>query len=363
MVELSISKIVCDFAVLVVCAIPLLIFHEFVTPYKRGFYCDDESIRYPYRGSTVSRQMLIVVGILIPCALIIATEVFRAVLWEKKCVHQFKAYRCRQYNVHRLIVRLYVFIGYFFLGICFNQLLCDIAKYTIGRQRPHFMEVCKPNIGYNNCANDHKYITDYVCTGENKYWIHESQLSFYSGHSAFSFFAAWYTTFYLQARLYKPLYSRLVVPVIQFALFFGAFYVAYTRISKPAYTSLYTADWSSLDYKHHWSDVLVGSIVGSATGIIVALYVAELFDKREIPVKEIDENVCQFGLMEKQIVEAEEGKIGVTDRPVTAIRQIRANDPRGPSMIGTGSATDRPGTSNNMSTTPLLYPSGETASH
>ena len=70
-------------------------------------------------------------------------------------------------------------------------------------------------------------------------------------------------------------------------------------------------------------------------------------------MKEVEENnVCQFGLMEKQIVEAEEGKIGVTDRPVTAIRQIRTDDSRGPSMIGTGSATDRPGTSNNMQVSP-----------
>jgi phosphatidate phosphatase len=47
-----------------------LVFHEWVTPYKRGFYCDDESLRYPYQKSTVSRQLLIVVGILIPTILV-----------------------------------------------------------------------------------------------------------------------------------------------------------------------------------------------------------------------------------------------------------------------------------------------------
>uniref|UniRef100_A0A1I7WJC4 Secreted protein n=1 Tax=Heterorhabditis bacteriophora TaxID=37862 RepID=A0A1I7WJC4_HETBA len=52
-------------------SVPLLIFHEFVTPYKRGFYCDDESIRYPFRNSTVSRQALIVVGLIIPTALFV----------------------------------------------------------------------------------------------------------------------------------------------------------------------------------------------------------------------------------------------------------------------------------------------------
>ncbi|KAI1705103.1 PAP2 superfamily domain-containing protein [Ditylenchus destructor] len=269
--EISVSRILCDFTVLCITAIPLLIFHEFVTPYKRGFYCDDESIRYPFRKSTVSRQMLIVVGILIPTLLILMTEVLRTLRWEKRFADEFGTYRCRRYNVHRLIVRLYVFIGYFFLGVCFNQLMVDIGKYTIGRHRPHFLDVCKPDPGYFNCPNNHLYITNYTCTetsNKSRYLIHEAQLSFYSGHSAFSFYAAWYTTFYLQARLFRPLYSRLVLPVLQFALFGGAAYVAYTRVS---------------DYKHHWSDVLVGAIMGSAIGIINALFIAEVFERREIP--------------------------------------------------------------------------------
>lgn len=68
-------------------------FHEFVPPYRRGFYCDDESIRYPFRTSTVSRQMLIVIGLLIPILLILATELFRTLAWEKKCEQEFKTYQ------------------------------------------------------------------------------------------------------------------------------------------------------------------------------------------------------------------------------------------------------------------------------
>uniref|UniRef100_A0A915Q364 Phosphatidic acid phosphatase type 2/haloperoxidase domain-containing protein n=1 Tax=Setaria digitata TaxID=48799 RepID=A0A915Q364_9BILA len=314
MSELSLSKISADFTILAVCAVPLLIFHIWVEPYKRGFYCDDESIRYPYRPSTVSRQMLIVIGLVIPTILIIATETFRTLAWERKCREEFKHYKCRRYTVPRLIVRLYVFVGYFLVGVIFNQLMVDIAKYTIGRHRPHFIEICKPKhmenrlvtivgsnsnrtitirrvysqssprvaMGFETCpVNSHKYITDFECTGTDKYLIHESMLSFYSGHSAFSFYAAWYTALYLQARLYRPLFSRLLLPVIQFALFGGAAFVAYTRVS---------------NYKHHWSDVLVGSIFGSAIGIIVALFIAEVFSRREIPP--CDAHYCnrEFGL-------------------------------------------------------------------
>ncbi|XGW07571.1 hypothetical protein V3C99_010606 [Haemonchus contortus] len=277
---IRVSRVICDFLILSCCAIPLLIFHVWVQPYKRGFYCDDETIRYPYRSSTVSRQMLIVIGLLVPTLLIIATEIFRTMAWERKCESQFKTYHLKQYSVHRLVVRLYCFIGYFFLGVCFNQLMVDIAKYTIGRQRPHFMDVCRPNVGYETCTNPDLYITNFTCTGGDEKLIHESQLSFYSGHSAFSFYGAWFTSLYLQARLYRPLFSRLLLPVIQFSLFGGASYVALTRVS---------------DYKHHWSDVLVGAIIGSAIGIFVALYVAEVFKRREIPACILGSN--EFGLI------------------------------------------------------------------
>lgn len=282
MIELKVSRIAADFVILVCCAIPLLIFHKWVEPYRRGFYCDDESIRYPYRPSTVTRHMLVFIGLLIPTILIVLTETFRAQIWERKCKDEFQHYRCRRYVIPRLVVRLYVFVGYFLLGVIFNQLMVDIAKYTIGRHRPHFMAICKPK-GFETCpTNSHEYVTAFECTGTDKYLIHESMLSFYSGHSAFSFYAAWYIVLYLQARLYRPLISRILLPVIQFALFGGAAFVAYTRVS---------------DYKHHWSDVLVGSLFGSIIGITVALFIAEVFSRREIPLCDLHYCKRQFGLV------------------------------------------------------------------
>ncbi|MFH4980656.1 hypothetical protein AB6A40_007365 [Gnathostoma spinigerum] len=282
MVELSVSRIIADFVILTLISVPLLIFQEFVKPYKRGFYCDDESIRYPYRNSTVTRHMLIVIGLLIPTLIIVLTEAFRTKVWDRKCQSVLQSYRVRQRYVHRFVVRLYVFLGYFMLGVVFNQLMVDIAKYTIGRQRPHFINVCLPKGYVNNCPPGHKYITDFECEGKDEYLKQESMLSFYSGHSAFSFYAAWYTSLYLQARLYRPVVSRLLLPVIQFSLFGGATFVAYTRVS---------------DYKHHWSDVLVGAFMGSIIGIFTAVYVAEVFKRREIPPCE-DVYLCS-GLIHK----------------------------------------------------------------
>lgn len=48
--------------------------------------------------------------------------------------------------------KLFPFIGScyttlipFFFGAAVTQLTTDIAKYSVGRLRPHFLTVCKPN--------------------------------------------------------------------------------------------------------------------------------------------------------------------------------------------------------------------------
>jgi phosphatidate phosphatase len=268
MVRLSTGRIACDLAAVVIFIVPLIVIDQVVVPYRRGFYCDDETIRYPHKPQSVGGGGLIVAGLVIPICLIIIAEVFRVLVWEKDEPHQtYKLADC-DWNVHRLIVRLYIFVGYFFVGVCFNQLLVGIAKNTIGRKRPHFIDVCRPDVGYEYCPGIHEYILDYKCLGPNLKLIHESKLSFYSGHASLCFYAAWYLALYLQARIYRPLVSQLILPIIQILLFGGAGYVALTRIS---------------DYEHHWSDVLAGAVMGSIIGIANAVIFADVFERREIP--------------------------------------------------------------------------------
>jgi hypothetical protein len=69
----------------------------------------------------------------------------------------------------------------------------------------------------------------------------------------------------LQARIYRVLVSELVLPAIQFSLFGGAAFVAYTRVG---WICISLKDIQVSNYKHHWSDVLVGALIGSAIGII-----------------------------------------------------------------------------------------------
>jgi len=47
--------------------LPTVVF-EFghIRPFQRGFFCDDDSIKYPYKENTVSWEAVGVVGILTP---------------------------------------------------------------------------------------------------------------------------------------------------------------------------------------------------------------------------------------------------------------------------------------------------------
>lgn len=255
-------RILLDICIVFLVGLPVIIFALAVTPYQRGFYCDDDTIRYPYKDSTVENIVLYIFGIGIPIITILIVEAYRTYVFEPRqlnckaepsvCV---RGKPCSIYPT-----RLYYYIGYFLFGAALCQTLTDIAKYTIGRLRPHFIDRCDPDWSKISCAN-HTYVENAHCRGSD-WFIREARLSFPSGHSSFGFYSMMYTVYYLQAQLGWPVASRLVKHVIQFALICIAFGTALSRIS---------------DYKHHWSDVLSGSILGVAVSTIVAVYIAGLF--------------------------------------------------------------------------------------
>lgn len=44
----------------------ILVFYLWGQPYKRGFFCDDESLKHPFKDSTVTNVMLYIGGIGLP---------------------------------------------------------------------------------------------------------------------------------------------------------------------------------------------------------------------------------------------------------------------------------------------------------
>ncbi|KAG8176434.1 hypothetical protein JTE90_026652 [Oedothorax gibbosus] len=258
----TIVKIGLDLIILLTVGIPVLSYHLFGDPYKRGFNCDDDSIRYPYRDSTISNKVLYVVGVFLPVTVITITEFVNEAGSKKEARGQ--TYILLGRPIPQVVWRIYTRIGVFLFGACMSQLTTDIAKYSIGRLRPHFLDVCKPSINCSLVIDPHEYIMP-ICLGENLKAIREARLSFPSGHSSFSAYTMVYAVIYLQACMQCKT-NRLLKPFMQFLILMMTWFTALSRIS---------------DYKHHWSDVLVGFLQGVLVAVLVAFFVSDLFTKRK----------------------------------------------------------------------------------
>jgi len=296
---------------LLLCTIPLIFLYLVhggdYEPYSRGFFCDDENLRHPYVEELITTHA---------CAAIwIAAVLFLVILVELVTNHVYEFPQWKQSlqdrgakvtaKLPRMFIETYRILGYFLVGTLFCTLTTELAKYKIGRLRPYFLTVCKPDMSDAICKDENgyqKFVTDYNCTAETeeeKHIVREARKSFLSGHSSFSFYSAVFIIMYLHARLSSRsriecakksnrqgksvAISRFFLrglktlrPFIQFGCFAGAFYIALSRIS---------------DYRHHPTDVIAGIIVGLFFAAIILMFLVDLFNRPrsfEIKYEQVD---------------------------------------------------------------------------
>ncbi|XP_022518784.2 phospholipid phosphatase 1 isoform X1 [Astyanax mexicanus] len=258
----GIPFVLLDLACLVLAGLPLAAFNlAKIKPYRRGFFCNDESIGYPFHSSTVTSTTLYTVGFTLPICSMVVGECLSVHLNRLKSKSSFS---------NSYVACVYKAVGTFVFGAAMSQSLTDIAKYSIGRLRPHFLDVCKPDWRLINCSAG-AYIENFTCTGD-KTMVNEGRLSFYSGHSSFSMYCMLFLALYLQARMQAE-WARLLRPTIQFFLIAASVYTGLSRVS---------------DYKHHWSDVLTGLIQGAVMAILVVFFVSDFFKKPVQPQKPVE---------------------------------------------------------------------------
>ncbi|KAK2608907.1 hypothetical protein QQS21_002620 [Conoideocrella luteorostrata] len=129
-------------------------------------------------------------------------------------------------------------------------------KWLIGGLRPHFLDVCKPDVtkaqaaaGLNAKGYQQLYFTPDICTGDKKE-INDSLESFPSGHTTAAFAGFVYLYLYLNAKLkvfsnYHPAMWKLILiyaPILGATLIGGAL---------------------TIDEYHNWYDVVAGAIIGT----------------------------------------------------------------------------------------------------
>lgn len=249
-----------DMICIVLASLPFfMVEFNLVSPYHRGFYCDDEAIKYPLKLSeTISDTVLCIAGILITVVAIAFSESYRI-----RCLKE----KTKSFVSNPYVSVIYKQVGCFLFGCAVSQSLTDLAKVAVGRLRPNFLSVCKPDFTKINCSRG--YIEIYECNGTDSA-VTEGRKSFYSGHASFAMYALLYLAFYLEARFtWKG--ARLLRPLLQALLIMMAIYTGLTRIS---------------DYRHHPSDVLVGFLQGAIIAYWIAFHISDMFKLKRKVTKE-----------------------------------------------------------------------------
>ncbi|KAH0552788.1 putative phosphatidate phosphatase [Cotesia glomerata] len=250
-------KILVEILCLIILAALLILTNFYIDPHNRGFFCNDQTIMYPRIKKEIISILTLGIIALIILSLIIIGEIFHA--RKTRSSQQLLTFK-----VPNWITLIYHKAGTYLIGAITTVLIGDVIKLTIGRLRPHFWDVCVPNIDCNLATNLNRYFGpgEFACTSnftENDF--KNARLSFPSSHSSVVTYCGVYFICYLQLRITSR-NLKMLKYFLQFIIVSVIWFVSMTRIS---------------DYFHHWSDVTVGMMIGLVNALITVFLIADLF--------------------------------------------------------------------------------------
>lgn len=198
-------------------------------PFERQFYINDLSISHPFaEKETVNAYALLVYSSIVPLiSIILYCFIFR-----------FKRNENRYYLLWISLVGLV-------LSLNITALVTNYLKNWFGRPRPDFLSRCIPKEG---TPKDVLVFAKDVCTTDNLERLYDGFRSCPSGHSSESFTGLGYLFYFLQGQLRVDLpQNGFYRKLISFIPLMGAALIALSRTE---------------DYRHHFTDVFLGSFIG-----------------------------------------------------------------------------------------------------
>lgn len=139
------------------------------------------------------------------------------------------------------------------LSLSLSLAVTAITKVTVGRPRPDMLSRCQPSPGATNAGSPTFGLSNStICTAPvDSRMFQDGFRSFPSGHSSTAWAGLGFLSLYLAGKLH--LFDRRGHSIkvwIAIAPLFGAALIAISR---------------TMDYRHHWHDVLIGSTLGALT--------------------------------------------------------------------------------------------------
>ena len=259
-----------DFIVIVIIFIIFIIVYFRLEPRIRYFTCDESEIFMPNKQETLPYWAVALYATLGPILIIIFIELLNAKLLPLQKNPNNLSFKQR---LRKFFICLLHALSLFVLGIAITLLLTEIGKRWVGRLRPNFIDVCKPNLTSLECIQPVKkgFVYKPIFTGGNfctadKELVDGARVSFPSGHASYSWYSMTFLIIYLEARLFL-LRLRFIKPLIQLIAFIAAFVTVLSRIS---------------DYHHRGSDAIGGMVLGIVIALAMTLFVGRVLWEYEV---------------------------------------------------------------------------------
>ncbi|KAI0780875.1 acid phosphatase/Vanadium-dependent haloperoxidase [Trametes elegans] len=141
------------------------------------------------------------------------------------------------------------------LSLTITGCITQFAKVTVGRPRPDLVARCIPMAGAADPPLGLSTVA--ICTQTDQHILRDGWRSFPSGHSSLSFAGLGFLSFYLAGKLHLfDERGHTFKAWLALAPLSGAALIAISR---------------SMDYRHHWHDILTGSLLGLVTAYFAYL--------------------------------------------------------------------------------------------
>lgn len=206
--------------------------------FRREFSLTDTSIQHTFATSErVPVWLLVVLAVIVPIVIVAIVS-----LGITRSVWDFHASLLSFILTHAIVVTA-----------------TTMLKVTVGRPRPDLIDRCQPAAGSTN-RTPYGLATQSICTvALDSSKLRDGFRSFPSGHSSTAFAGLTFLSLYLAGKLHLAHRTRAHAAT-QWIVFFPMIGAALIAVSR------------TMDYRHHATDVIAGSILGAIIAFVTYFF-------------------------------------------------------------------------------------------